>query len=281
MRSNLHTAVKAILAGSALSLASTGAFAAGGVVVKPVTAWTGSDNSVAAGQTISTVAAGLNKNAYTDNPTLFNSAWGHTGAWYNFQVTAANQLVSVKDVVLGTGTAKTAFTVWASGSNLFDGGTTAPGETSTSTNAPHSFNAVGALGDNGTVWMSAPSAAAGGGGNLLATLAYANSGNAHTGAGNDWGEIVNSGVNQVGGSGTFYTGGVTGSTGSNFAELIFQNLGTGWYTVYVGGASDAATGTNTHQLSITTASAVPLPAAVYLFGSALAGLMASNRKKRA
>lgn len=279
MSKKIQFAVRAVLAGTALSVASTGAYAAN-AVGRPITNWNASDNIVGANDTITTksLAGGLSpSNGYTDNSALNHSAWGHAVQWLNFQVTAANQVVTIKDQIL-TGTNHRAFTVWAS-NGAFDGGTTNFDELGNAGfNTPHSFNAVGQLGSAGTVWASDSTVVGNGGGNLLRTLAYVNAGNAHT-SGTDWGEVINAGVNQVDTSGNYFNG-VTGSFSADVAQLVFTNLAAGWYTIATGGANSSLYSADaTHQLTVST-SAVPLPGAVYLFGSALAGLAVSARRKR-
>lgn len=284
MRSKLQVAVKSILAGTALALGSTGAFAAGAVGVNTAN-WSGSNNVLGANSAIQSNVLSMSDSAggraaWTGNTIGLNdSAWGHAVTWFSFDVTAANQTVTITDSVL-SGTRALAFSVWSS-NGAFNGGTTSPGELSLSTNAPHSFNAVGQLGANGTVWASDSSAVAGGGGNLLKTLAYVNGGSSY--ASGDWGEAINSGVNRVDPSNTYFTSlaGSTAAGSAGFSQLVFQNLATGWYTVAIGGADNTLLGTATQQLSVSSVSAVPLPGAVYLFGTALAGLVASARRKQA
>lgn len=285
MRSKLQIAVKSILAGTVLSMASTGAFAAGAVTTATdTTKWVGGNQILGADSSIQSNALSLSNTAggraaWTGNPSLNNSSWGHAVSWLSFDVTAANQNVTISDAVL-SGSRALAFTVWSS-NGAFNGGTTSPGELSSSTNAPHSFNSVGQLGSAGTVWASDSSVVAGGGGNLLKTLAYVNGGSAHA-SGNDWGEVIGAGVNQVDVSNTYFSS-VTGSSTagtSGLSQLVFNNLATGWYTIAVGGADNALTGVASQQLSVSSVSAVPLPGAVYLFGSALVGLVASTRRKR-
>ncbi len=281
-------AVRAVLTGAALSVASTGAYA--GVV--PLQAWTAGNNIVGANQTITSIAGAAfgSNNSWTDNAALNNSAWGHAVSWYTFQVTAANQIVTLTDTIT-SGSRAAAFTVWAS-NGTFNGGSPYYDETRNGTasgNAPHSFNAVGQLGSAGTMWASDPTIAKTdpsidplvtvGGGNLLKTLAYVNGGNAHTAAGNDWNEVIAAGVNQVDTSGTYFSS-VWGSTSASIEKLVFQNLATGWYAVAIGGANSASPGNATHQFSVNSVSAVPVPGAVYLFGSALVGLVATSRRKR-
>jgi hypothetical protein len=286
MRSKLQIAVTSILAGTAFSLASTGSFAAGAVTAAAdTTKWVGGNQILGADSSIQSNVLSMSNTAggraaWTGNPALNNSGWGHAVTWLSFDVTANNQNVTISDAVL-SGSRALAFTVWAS-NGAFDGGTTDPSELSLSTNAPHSFNTVGQLGSAaGMNWASDPSVAASGGGNLLKTLAYVNGGNAHT-SGNDWGEVINAGANQVDVSNAYFNS-VTGSStaGANgFSQLVFNNLAKGWYTIAVGGADNSLTGVASQQLTISSVSAVPLPGAVYLFGSALAGLVASTRRKR-
>ncbi len=74
MSTKLKFAVKAAIAGVALTV-SGGVYAAGAVFTS---SWTGSDNVVGAGETISTVAGAFGANmSWTDNSDLKNSAWGH------------------------------------------------------------------------------------------------------------------------------------------------------------------------------------------------------------
>lgn len=299
MSNKIKLAVKTAVAGAAFSLVSTSAWAVGAVGGNPSTleaaAWAGGDNVLGAGESISTISKSFgSNNSWTDNEQLLNSAWGHAVTWFQFQVTAANQTVTLTDritpVVSKTtglpGSRASAFTVWTSGATPFDGGVLYGEETnngSASGNAPHSFNAVGQLGSAGNAWIADPSYTnpvdkIPGASNLLRTLAYVNSGNAHTDpALNDWNEVIAAGVNQVDGSGNYFSGAVTGATGPNFAELTFRNLAVGWYTVAIGGANSASQGSADHVFSV---AAVPVPGAVYLFGSALAGLIASSRRKQ-
>jgi hypothetical protein len=64
-------------------------------------------------------------------------------------------------------------------------------------------------------------------------------------------------------------------TQDGYAELTLTDLAGGWYLVFVGGADGSLAGSNI-DLNV---SSVPVPAAAYLFGSALVGLFASSRRK--
>jgi hypothetical protein len=286
MRSALQNTIASILAGTALTLVSSGAYAAGAVTPKAASAWVGGNNVFDGSNQIQTTSASLNsKNSWTDNTSLANSSWGHTGVFWTFEVTAPNQNVNIDARVL-TGNYNIAFTVWASGASAFNGGTAANGSTPglyepsniIGSNPAHDFNQVGQVGSFGTLWATDPSVAAHGGGNLLDTLAYANSGVAHTDSSqNDYGQIINYGVNQVASDNTYFSGAVAGAVGSNFADIRFNNLATGWYTIFVGGANSAQTLASTYQITV---SSVPVPGAVYLFGTAMAGLLAAGRRKQ-
>ncbi len=304
MSIKLQTAVKAILAGSALSVLSSGAFAAGGVTIQgnpnqgstptPVQ-WVGgpADNVIGGGVSmIQTTSGSVNRESWTTNPNLNNDAWGHTGQWFNFSVTSASPQIDVMAQVL-TGNTNLAFTMYAS-NGPFNGGTNTLGATeqsllNSSNNPAHDFNQVGQIGSYGTVWMTDPSvtispsviaegAASVGGGNMLETLAYVNSGIASTNAAqNGYDQVINSGVNQVATDNNYFSGSVGGGVGSNYAELIFNNLAIGNYTIFIGGANAALTLPSTYDITVT---AVPLPGAVYLFGTAIASLLAAGRRKQ-
>ncbi|MDD1620582.1 MAG: hypothetical protein LUQ11_03800 [Methylococcaceae bacterium] len=296
MSINIKVAIRTVLASAALSMASSGAYAAYAVTVN-YHPWDGNDNVVGANETITASnqshgAVYHGSDAWTDNRGWYNSADGHAVEWNTFQVTAAHQIVTIKDQVT-SGQSSRAFTVWAS-NGPFDGGTLSALEVSSIGpdyfwNAPHSFNAVGQIGSPGTLWMADPSVAiidpafspavSEGGGNLLKTLAYVNAGNAHASSETGWGETINAGVNRVDTSGGYFDS-VTGDYNAGMAELVFTNLSPGWYTVATGGAKSLENSkTMRHALSVST-SAVPLPGAVYLFGSALAGLAASARRQK-
>ena len=269
MNNKLKFTVRSLLAGAALAVASCEASAAGAVTVSNT--WLGGDNVLSANETISTSAMSLADTAggragWTGNSALNFSAWGHAVRWLSFQVAAANQTVYITDSVT-SGNRDLAFTVWAS-NGAFDGGT-GSGDVSNSSTDPHSTNVVGQLGDAGTNWMHGLN------GNALATLAYVNMGGAYGSGVTDWGETIGSGVNQVDNSGLYFSA-LSGSTGLGFAQLIFQNLAPGWYTVAAGGANNALTGVAGQQLAVST---VPVPAAVYLLGSALAGMGIIGRRR--
>ncbi|MBX3616175.1 FxDxF family PEP-CTERM protein [Nitrosomonas sp.] len=215
---------------SAVALVSSNVYAADAVAPKP---WTGGDNIVGPGETISVDESAL-KSAYSDNPSLNYSAWAHTGDWFVFQNTG---LGDVTVTVNGSSGFVPGVTVWATGANPFDGGTEGFGSeiSLAGFGTPHSFNATGAMGDDGTLWM-----ANGQGGNVLETLGYAVSGPSHT-TDTGWGESILNGAHDVSLTNTFENG-IGGSVGAHTASLAFNDLAPGWYTVYVGGTDHTSAG---------------------------------------
>ncbi len=221
------------------------------------------------GETLVASGASATSSSYTDNAFLKNSAWAHTGSWWNFELKTVS---SVKISVVADSAADFApgFTVWASGATIFDGGSSNPTELSdVSINAPHSFNATGDIGDRGTLWMS------GSNGNMKETLGYAIAGPRSYGTEQTgWDELMIAGAHDVSISNT-YESGVSGSVDTGFAELLFNALQPGFYTIFVGG-TDGTLGGSPFTLSV---SAVPLPPAVLLFGTGLAALAARRRRR--
>lgn len=195
-----------------------------------------SSNQLYAGESMNASGYGL-PDSYTDNQTLNNSAWGVTGTWFTFR---NHDTINVNISVSSGDGFSPGLTVWATGDQEFNGGTTGfGGEISTTFfDTPASFNATGAVGDAGTAWM-----ANGQGGNIIETLAYAVSNPSinHTAAG--WGETIQSGWHDVSVTNN-HESGITGVTDAGSATLQFTALTSGWYTVYVGGTNTALTGGN-------------------------------------
>lgn len=302
MNKTIQSAVKTALAGAVMTAASSSVMAVGGVT--PL-AWDGgmmSNHIMKAGDSITATSGATSKNSYTDNPALSHSAWGHAGRWFTFMTheTADTTITVTADTA---GAIAPAFTVWASGMNEFDGGTADFSEfgDNTSGNAPHDFNATGQLGSKGTNWMTArsvsttsPNEPSVTQGNLLETLGYANSGAEHIGTKiiqvlnpdtqqledkevnvTDWGEQIHNGAHDISITDT-YENGVTGSVAAGFAELELADLAAGWYVIFVGGADSTMAGGG-FDVNV---SSVPVPAAAYLFGTALFGLAATGRRKQ-
>ncbi len=194
-------------------------------------------NHVHSGDAITVTSFAL-PSSYSNNPNFNYSAWGDTGSWYTFM---NHDVTDVTVSVLGDTNLAPGITVWATGGSEFDGGTTAFGfETSTAGFflTPASFNATGVIGNTGTLWM-----ADGAGGNTIETLGYAVSGPTHLNstAATGWGENIVTGAHDVSLTNTFENG-VTGNTTANSVSLSFNNLASGWYTVYVGGTDHSLVG---------------------------------------
>lgn len=229
-------------------------------------AWVGGDNILGAGETITNTAANSQKQGWTGNAALNYSAWGMQGSWLSFQLTDTATTTITANANAATNAP--AFTLYKTVAS-WTGQTVGPDATVLASNgAIHKFSQVAQAGENGLVWATANNGSNG----IVETLGYANSGNSY--AANSFGQAVNGGVNDI--SSDLYEAGITGSVGAGFASLTLNNLASGWYTVFVSGANGALTG-SAIDVSV---SAVPVPGAVWLFGSALMGLVGASRRKR-
>jgi hypothetical protein len=263
---NMTALFKSTVTISALTLVMAGPAAAG--------TWDGGVANTAAdlglGSSINATSANASKMSWSDNAALNYNAWGMQGGWLSFNLTSASDII-----IKATAAASTmapAFTLYKT-AGYYAGATVGPTTTGVgalATNgAIHSFSAVAQTGQNGLIWATGP-------GGILDTLAYVNSGNAH--AANAFGQAVNAGFNQVDTS-NLYASALTGSgvLGSGLAEMDVTNLTAGYYTIFIGGANGALAGS---AINLNVA-AVPVPGAVWLFGSALMGLIGAQRKKMA
>ena len=269
MNKTIQLAIKTALAGVALSCSISSAFA--GTVT--LASFDGGATSLTAGNSLIATNQATTANTFTDNPGLNHSAWAHLGKWFKFEVISDID-TTINITADNTANFSPAFTVYRT-EGAWGGGTATFTEFGKSLTArtPHNFNATGNIGDNGTLWMEQGGAGNTSDSNAVATLAYANSGQTHHAMETNWGEHVHTGINSKDGALT-YTDGISGSVGMGTAEMTLTNLDAGWYTIYTGGADGAKTGSP----FTVTVSAVPIPAAAYLFGSGLIGLLSARRK---
>ena len=249
MRNKLPSLLKSTLAITALSVASTGAYAVGAVGTSAL--GTGILNMDTT--TITQNFANSDVQSYTSNPALDSAGWGHQGSWYTFHT---HMGAEYQITATASGDITPGITVWKT-DGAFDGGTAGTGETSSaSKGVPHSLNQVGNAGDYGLWWATDDSitTTAGGGavGNtasgITELIGYANDG--ATQNANGWGGTVLS------------DGSADGLALINFTSMMHSD-----YLIFVGGADGTDTG-GTINLSV---SQVPVPAAVYLFGSHASG----------
>lgn len=259
---------------------STSAQATDAITIQAWGGGAGTAPAIGIGDSLS-VTKNLAKSGYSDNPSLLYSAWAHAGGspWYTFQLTElADVTISLSPGAGASATYLPAMTVWASGASMFDGGTglgnNGEEQSNNGWNSPHSFNAVGQIGDNGTLW-----AASGHGGNMLETLAYAVTGASHTSTGNGetgWDENILTGFHDL--SSNTFVNGVTGTAtaGSQSLSMVFNDLQAGWYTMFIGGSNHASASSD-YILSV---AAVPEPEtyAMFLAGLGLLGVVTRRRK---
>ncbi len=285
MNLSVQSVLKTTFAVTALALATNVAVAAGAVNPNGSgqgnSFWVDGNVISSAGGSIATNAFTTSVNGYASNAALGNAAWAHAGnKWFTFFLTeSATTTVTVAAV--NAGDMSPGFTVWRTDGE-FDGGTggtgEVPGIASGPQGVPHSFNQVGAIGTYGTYWMTDDSITTpaygvdnktvGNSANgALETMGYANSGPAS--GTTAWGAELQIGAYDGNGlvSGSIVPG--------ESASLMLNDLAAGWYAVYVGGA-DGALGGSPMTMAV---SSVPVPAAVWLFGTALVGLIGGARRK--
>ena len=88
----------------------------------------------------------------------------------------------------------------------------------------------------------------------------------------------NNANNPLGTTGLIFQDSASTTTPGGFASLLFTNLAAGNYTLFVGGNFSGGAGAAGKYTVNLTASPVPVPAAVWLFGSAMACLIGFSRR---
>ena len=286
MNRKLRKAVTGLLTTSALALASTQAFAVN-VVATPFT-FNGTGSTT---QTVTT--GGTTGWSFQTVGGNKNIGWSHATKWYNLSVTAAGDAYITAQQIGALGELP-AFTIWSLTGGTFvnnvDGG-------------QHNFNQVrgpsDASGLSASTWLNDDINGTGTPNNVDYIVGYANAGP---------GPFINADGDTVGNGQVFdstqsfnadysLTGrlAATGSTvttgvdanGLGFAQLFLKGLGVGNYIIAAGGSDWNASTLNTGKAfsltvgSVNPVAAVPIPGAVWLFGSAFTGLMGWSRRKAA
>lgn len=90
-------------------------------------------------------------------------------------------------------------------------------------------------------------------------------------------EYVNNIDNPLGTTGLTLIGAVANNGFSNSVSSTFTGLAAGQYSLFIGGDDSLSAGRYTVSM---TASPVPVPGAIWLFGSVIAGLVGFNRRKQ-
>ncbi len=86
--------------------------------------------------------------------------------------------------------------------------------------------------------------------------------------------------NPLGTQGLTFLNSASTNTDGGFASFTFTGLSAGNYSLFVGGNATTSVGAGGKYTVSLSSSPVPLPGAVWLFGSALTGLIATKRSKR-
>lgn len=268
--------------------AAVSAMAAGNAFAANDSASWGGDNVVELGTTITATAFNGSNVGFTGNPGLSNNAWGMQGAFTNFYLPTAAATVTID--ARSSKLNFPAFSLFRT-NVAYDGDTVATDTPLEVTGQIHNFNSVGQAAQPGSASSIGIRWAIGTNG-LVETLGYvSSSANNYT---NGYGGVINSGAYDVSIDNLYETG-ITGSIGltgnpafastKRFADLVISNLQAGWYSIFVGGADITGVSGNGITVKVTASlqpgvtTVVPVPGAVWLFGSALLGVLGFGRKK--
>jgi hypothetical protein len=88
----------------------------------------------------------------------------------------------------------------------------------------------------------------------------------------------------LGATGLTYLGHASSTLAGDTVSYLFTNLAAGNYSLWIGGNGPTVTpiGSQSYIANITASPVpVPVPAAIWLFGSAVAGFVSSRRRKQA
>jgi len=218
--------------------------------------------------------------SWSDYGTGSNFGWGHTASFHVIKMGSDTDIINEAtfdvNFELTNDRVKGGFSIWTSGAT--------PTETSIYDGVgAHTFNQVRGANDDGN---NRNFALSGTYGNIIdghdGWVGYAQNGFDFT---NGDGDFV-----AKGGEANMTSGVVSGYLAdvSTSASLTLLDLAAGYYLIGLGGACPDDLGaaclmpgsTETSSLEFTfSVSAVPVPAAVWLFGSAIAGLGFSSRRK--
>lgn len=285
----LRKAILAALGLAALSAVSTQASAFGGETYN-IGTFTGT--------TINSTGHASPFKSWTDYGAA-NQGWVHSSGWATLQIGSAADITNgitynVKLTMTGAGTSGNATTSTLDNPafSIWTGGTTA---TDTSGSGFHNYSQV--RGPSGAGEAQTTNNALTSGGVLAGSngwIGYANAGFVVTNANGD--TLNHGGVNasnpwlaNPGASSWSYSqlNQNNASTTLDFASLNLFGLKSGYYLLALGGscgnpnpANNCGTGTN-YDFNVSNVSAVPLPAGVWLFGSALMGYLGLQKRKRA
>lgn len=271
----LHKAILGLIGSVALSTVSSQAFALG---VEAVDLGTLTDTAISSG------GHHAGKKSWADTIVGSNGfGWVHTGSSFaKLQVGSAADIgsgnaydVTFKMTATGTATTKMdnpSFSIWTSGASDFD--------INASSIGLHTYSQVRGPADGGVSDNSSLASIG-----ITDFIGYVNSGTPFTNGDND--AIGQGGVN----SGTSWVTNAAGSSwsytqtaGLDYALLTVTGLKSGYYLIAAGGSCFTATcsaGQNFQwEVSGSPVAAVPLPGAVWLFGSAIAGLIGFNKRKQ-